>query len=88
VRYGDAEDTYRFSPYSTADAAVNYVFDSFGPLKKAKVGVTMQNITDRHDIYFLDGYTSGATPAAYVNGNPLFFRIPGRSAQLTLSASF
>jgi hypothetical protein len=48
----------------------------------------MQNITDRHDIYFLDGYTSGATPAGYVNGNPLFFRIPGRSAQLNLSASF
>jgi iron complex outermembrane receptor protein len=88
VRYGDAEDTYRFNAYNTADAAVNYVFDSFGSLKKAKVGVTMQNITDRHDIYFLDGYTSGATPAGYVNGNPLFFRIPGRSAQLNLSASF
>ena len=31
----------------------------------------LQNITNRHDIYFLNGYTSGATPAGYVNGNPL-----------------
>jgi iron complex outermembrane receptor protein len=88
VRYGDSEDTYRFNAYSTADAALNYVFDSFMALKNAKVGVTLQNITDRHDIYFLNGYTSGATPAGYVNGNPLFFRLPGRSVQLNLSASF
>lgn len=88
VRYGDSEDTYRFNAYSTADAAVNYMFDSFMALKNAKVGVTLQNITDRHDIYLLNGYTSGATPAGYVNGNPLFLRLPGRSVQLNLSASF
>ena len=88
VRYGDAEDTYRFNGYSTADAAVNYVFDSFMTLKNAKVGVTVQNITDRRDVYFLNGYTSGATPAGYANGNPLLFRLPGRSAELNLSASF
>jgi iron complex outermembrane receptor protein len=88
VRYGDSEDAYRFGGYGTADAAVNYMFGSFMTLKNAKVGVTLQNITNRHDIYFLNGYTSGATPPGYVNGNPLFFRLPGRSAELNLSASF
>ena len=81
VRYGDTEDTYRLGGYSTADAAVNYVFnDSFMALKHAKVGVTLQNITDRKSIYFLNGYTNG--------GEPLFFTLPGRSVEVNLSASF
>jgi iron complex outermembrane receptor protein len=87
VRYGDSGDTYRFGGYSTADAAINYVLGDFGNLKAAKIGVTLQNLTDRKSIYFLNGYTNGATPAGYVNGNPLFFTIPGRSVQVTLSAS-
>ena len=100
-RYGDTvsattptgasilENVYPLGGYSTADAAVNYFFnESFMALKNAKIGVTLQNITDRKSIYFLNGYTSGGTPAGYVNGNPLFFRLPGRSVQLNLSASF
>ncbi len=89
VRYGDTGDAYRLSAYSTADAAVNYVFNqSFMALKNAKVGVTVQNIADRKSVYFLNGYTGGSTPAGYVNGNPLFFTLPGRSFQVNLSASF
>jgi iron complex outermembrane receptor protein len=88
-RYGDAEDAYPLGGYGTADAAVNYTFGPWmGALKNAKVGVTVQNITDRKSIYFLGGYTNGSTPPGYVNGNPLFFTLPGRSAQLNLSASF
>jgi iron complex outermembrane receptor protein len=89
VRYGDTGDAYRLGGYSTADAALNYAFDeSFMALKGAKVGVTLQNIADRKSIYFLNGYSSGSTPAGYVNGNPLFFTLPGRSVQVNLSASF
>jgi iron complex outermembrane receptor protein len=89
VRYGDTENAYRLSAYSTADAAVNY---SVGPLgsvfKNGKIGLTVQNIADHRSIYFLNGYSNGATPAGYVNGNPLFFTLPGRSFQVNLSASF
>jgi iron complex outermembrane receptor protein len=89
VRYGDTGDTYRFGGYGSADAAVNYVWDTpGGAVKNVKVGVTVQNITDRKSIYFLNGYSNGSTPAGYANGNPLFFSLPGRSAQLNLSASF
>jgi iron complex outermembrane recepter protein len=89
VRYGDTGDTYRFGGYSTADAAINYTFkDSFMALNHAKVGVTVQNIADRKSIYFLNGYTNGAAPPGYANGNPLFFTLPGRSFEVNLSASF
>jgi len=88
-RYGDTEDAYPLGGYGTADVAINYLFGSWGTaLKNAKVGVTMENITDRKSIYFLNGYTNGSTPAGYINGNPLFFTLPGRSVQLNLSASF
>jgi iron complex outermembrane receptor protein len=81
VRYGDTEDTYRLGGYSTADAAVNYVFnDSFMALKHAKIGVTLQNIANRKSIYFLNGYSNGC--------EPLFFTLPGRSVEVNLSASF
>jgi len=87
VRYGDSEDTYRLGGYGTADGAVSYLLGDFGNLKDARIGVTLQNLFDRKSIYFLNGYSNGATPAGYVNGNPLFFTLPGRSVQLTLSAS-
>jgi iron complex outermembrane receptor protein len=88
-RYGDAEDAYPLGGYGTADAAVNYFFGPWGgAVKNAKVGVTMENITDRKSIYFLDGYSAGATPRGYINGNPMFFTLPGRSVQLNLSANF
>jgi iron complex outermembrane receptor protein len=88
-RYGDAEDAYPLGSYATADAAINYLLGPLGStLKNAKVGVTLQNLVDRKSIYSLAGYSAGTAPPGYVNGNPLFFTIPGRSAQLNLSASF
>jgi len=87
-RYGDSEDAYPLGGYGTADAAVNYTFGPLGKtVKDLKIGFTMQNLTDRKSIYFLNGYTNGSTPAGYVNGNPLFFSLPGRSFQINLSAA-
>jgi iron complex outermembrane receptor protein len=88
-RYGDAEDAYPLGSYATADAALNYFLGPMGTvLKNAKVGLTLQNLTNRKSIYFLNGYSNGSTPPGYVNGNPLFFTLPGRSFQVNLSASF
>jgi iron complex outermembrane receptor protein len=89
VRYGDSEDAYRFNAYATADAAIDYSFGSLGnAVKDVKVTGTVQNLTNRTSIYDLAGYTAGATPPGYANGNPLYFTIPGRSFQVSLSASF
>jgi iron complex outermembrane recepter protein len=81
TRYGESEDGLRLGGYGTADAAVNYLF---GPsdwwLKNAKVGATVQNLTDRKSIYFYEGSSNG--------GEPLFFTLPGRSFEVNLSASF
>jgi len=89
VRYGDSGDAYRLGGYGTADAAINYSVGPLGSaLKDAKIGVTMQNLANRKSIYYLNGYSNGSTPSGYVNGNPLFFTLPGRSAQLNLTASF
>jgi iron complex outermembrane recepter protein len=88
VRYGDSGDYYRLGGYGTADAAVNYDFGSFGTtLKNLKVGVTMQNLTDRKSIYFLNGYSSSTSTAFGANGVPLLFTLPGRSFQVNFSAS-
>jgi iron complex outermembrane receptor protein len=81
VRYGDQGDTFRLGGYATADAAVNYsLTQSFMAVKNAKLGVTLQNIADRHSIYFYNG-TSAI-------GAPLYFPLPARSFQVNLSASF
>jgi iron complex outermembrane receptor protein len=89
VRYGDSEDYYRLGGYGTADAAVNYDFGAFtNTVKNLKVGVTLQNLTDRKSIYFLNGYSGSTSTAFGANGVPLLFTLPGRSFQVNLSASF
>ena len=81
VRFGDKGDTFRLGGYGSADVAVNYLFsEGFMALKNAKVGVTVQNITDRHSIYFYNG----TSPL----GAPLYFPLPARSFQVNLSTSF
>ncbi len=66
--------------YATADAAVNYTFvRSVGVLESAKLGVALQNLCDRTSIYYLGGYTGG--------GTPLYFTIPGRSIEATLTVT-
>jgi iron complex outermembrane receptor protein len=89
ARYGDVNNYYRLGGYSTADAAINYSFGSFGgTVKNAKVGVTLQNIGDRKSVYFLNGYSGSNSTAFGANGVPLLFTLPGRSIQVNLSASF
>ncbi len=81
MRYGDQGDSFRLGGYASADAAINYLWSqSFMAVKNAKLGVTLQNLADRHSIYFYYG-TSNI-------GLPLYFPLPGRSFQVNLSASF
>ncbi len=89
ARFGDAGDYYRLGGYSTTDAAINYVFGSWGSvLKSSKIGVTVQNIADRKSIYFLNGYSGSNSTAFGANGVPLLFTLPARSFEVNLSASF
>src|ERR1700734_631952 len=88
-RYGDAEDYYPLGSYATADAAVDYTFGSWGSaLKKTKVEVTLQNLMNRRSIYDLAGYSSSSSTAFGANGVPLLFTLPGRSVEVSLTASF
>lgn len=80
MRYGDSENTQPLGGYATADAAINYTFlQSVGVLDNAKIGLTVQNLLNRTSIYYLNGYTAGNTP--------LYFTIPGRAVEVTLSAA-
>jgi iron complex outermembrane recepter protein len=80
MRYGDVENSQPLGGYGTVDAALNYTFlRSFGVLNSAKLGVELQNLFNRNSIYFLSGYTAG--------GTPLYFTVPGRSVEATLSVT-
>jgi iron complex outermembrane receptor protein len=79
VRYGNSGDTIRQGGYSTTEAAINYTFlESMGILKRAKLGVAVQNIFDNSSLYFWNGTDN--------NGDSVWFRVPGRSFQVTLTA--
>jgi hypothetical protein len=47
--------------------------------------VTAQALHASPSVWTVD--PNGSTPPGYVNGNPLFFTLPGRSFQVNLSAS-
>jgi iron complex outermembrane receptor protein len=80
MRYGNPENQNPLGGYGTIDGAINYVFlRSVGVLDNAKLGIQLQNLLDRTSIYFLNGTTAG--------GQPLYFTIPGRSVEVTLTAS-
>ena len=88
-RYGDSEDYYPLGGYGSADAAINHTFGPLGSaVKNTKVGVTLQNLTNRRSIYDLAGYSGSSSTASGPNGVPLLFTLPGRSFQVNLSASF
>jgi iron complex outermembrane receptor protein len=88
-RYGDAENYYRLGGYASADAAIDYTFGPLGrAVKQTKLEVTVQNLMNRRSIYDLAGYSSSSSTAFGANGVPLLFTLPGRSAQVTLTASF
>ncbi len=88
-RYGDAGNYYPLGGYGSADAAIDYTFGPWGrALKNTKLEVTLQNLMNRRSIYDLAGYSSSTSTAFGANGVPLLFTLPGRSAQVTLTASF
>jgi outer membrane receptor protein involved in Fe transport len=89
VCYGDAENYYRLGGYASADAAIDYTFGPLGrAVKKTKLEVTVQNLMNRRSIYDLAGYSSSTSTAFGANGVPLLFTLPGRSAEVTVTASF
>ena len=80
-RYGDSGNTLPFASYATVDGALSYDFgDASSALTDLQVGVTAQNIADRHTIYSDNGQTA--------NGDYLLFALPGRSYQVNLTAKF
>jgi iron complex outermembrane receptor protein len=88
-RYGDAENYYPLGGYASADAALDYSFGPWGSaLKNTKLEVTLQNLMNRRSIYDLAGYSSSSSTAFGANGVPLLFTLPGRSFQVSLTASF
>jgi iron complex outermembrane recepter protein len=79
VRYGNGGDTIRQGGYSTTEAAVNYTFlQSAWVLKSARLGFAIQNIFGNSSLYFWNGTDN--------NGDSVWFRVPGRSFQVTLTA--
>jgi iron complex outermembrane receptor protein len=87
-RYGDSGDYYPLGGYGTVDASINYLLGAWGAMKNAKIGITAQNLANRKSIYYLAGYSGSSSTAFGANGVPLLFTLPGRSAQLNLTASF
>ena len=80
ARYGDVENSQPLGSYGTLDGALNYTFlRSMGVLDNAKIGVALQNLLNRTSIYYLSGYTGG--------GTPLYFTVPGRSFEITLTVT-
>ena len=80
-RYGDTGETQPLSGYSVTSLAASYTLENGpGALRGAKVGLQLNNVFDKTDIFALAGYTGGAN-------TPLYWTIPGRSVMVTLSAS-
>jgi iron complex outermembrane receptor protein len=80
--YGDTENSQPIGGYAVTNLATSYSFaHDMGELKNIKVGVQVNNIFDNKSIYFLAGYTAE-------DNTPLYFTIPERSYELTLSAKF
>ena len=73
--------TVPFASYVTVDGALNYDFgNAVSGLTDLQVGVTAQNLADRHTIYADNGTNA--------NGDYLFFALPGRSYQVNITAKF
>ena len=80
--FGDTGDSQPIGGYAITNLATSYTFvHDMGELKNIKVGMQVNNIFDNKSIYFLAGYTAA-------DNTPLYFTIPERSYELTLSAKF
>ncbi|HVC49910.1 MAG TPA: TonB-dependent receptor, partial [Burkholderiales bacterium] len=80
-RYGDNGESQHLGGYATTDMAFNYTLkNADGYLKNAKIGLRLNNLFDRKNIFALAGYTGGAN-------TPLYWTVPGRSFEVTVSTS-
>jgi iron complex outermembrane receptor protein len=81
-RYGESGETQRLGGYAVTNLAASYTFAMSGSdLRDIRVGVQVGNLFDNQHIYDLAGYTAE-------DNTPLYFTIPERNYQLTLSARF
>lgn len=82
LRYGDSGETQRMGGYAITNLSASYNFDmADSDIKDVRVGVQVGNVFDNKHVYDLAGYTAQ-------DNTPLYFTIPERNYQLTLSARF
>ena len=80
--FGDTGNSQPIGGYAITNFATSYTFvHDMGEMKNIKIGMQVNNIFDNKSIYFLAGYTAQ-------DSTPLYFTIPERSYELTLSAKF
>ena len=80
ARFGDVGQTIPLAAYTVANFASSYTLKNIGGwAKNVKVGFQLNNLFNKTDIYALGTYDA--------SNNPMYFTLPGRSYQLTLSAS-
>jgi iron complex outermembrane recepter protein len=81
-RYGDTGLAQPLGGYAITNFASSYTFtQNLGSLKSLKIGFQVNNILDNKSIYYLAGYTAQ-------EGTPLYYTIPERSYEISLSAQF
>ena len=81
-RFGDTGETIPLAAYTVANFASSYTLKNVaGWAKEAKVGFQINNLLNKTDIYALGTYdaTTGTIP--------MYFTLPERSYQLSLSVS-
>lgn len=76
---GDGTPIEPLSPYTVANLNASYTFKgSAGPLHDAKLSFQVNDLFNKTSIFALAGYTGGAN-------TPLYWTLPGRSYELSLS---
>ena len=79
-RFGDTGETIPLAAYTVANFASSYTLKNVNSrAKDVKVGFQINNLLNKTDIYALGTYDA--------NGSPMYFTLPERSYQLTLSVS-
>ncbi|MEO6146597.1 MAG: TonB-dependent receptor [Sulfuriferula sp.] len=79
-RFGDTGETIPLAAYTVANFASSYTLKNVaGWAKEAKLGFQINNLFNKTDIYALGTYDA--------NNNPMYFTLPERSYQLSLSVS-
>ncbi len=79
-RFGDTGETIPLGAYTTVNFASSYTLAHVASwTKSAKLGFQINNLFDKKDIYALGTYDA--------HNNPMYFTVPGRSYQLSLSVS-